>query len=113
MTNLPPTTEDLLSKLNQSLPYSEDAERAVIGCLLNHPRFCEEAPAPGQFYHVHYRAVAAVIMALNAAGEPVDFITVTRKLRESGQLDEVGGAYQLSVLAGEAAIPAHFAHYCG
>ena len=113
MNNLPPTTEELLASLNQALPASDEAEKAVISGMLQHPMRCEEAPVPEMFYHSANRTVAAVMVSLFAANKPIDPVTLTYALRERGLLDKVGGPAAISGLLDFAPIPSHFAYYCG
>ena len=113
MNNLPPTTEELLASLNQSLPFSDEAEKGVLSCLLQHPARCEESPLPEMFYHEGNRTIAAVIVALYAANKPVDPVTLTHALRDHGLLDKVGGAAAISELYDFAPIASHFAYYAG
>lgn len=107
----PPATEDLLARLNQALPWSDEAEKGVLSCLLQFPRHLDEAPAPDTYYHDGNRRIAAAIAAQHAAGRPVDPVLLTQLLRDSGQLDLVGGPAALVEIAAFIPIPAHFPYY--
>jgi len=111
MNNAPPSTEELLASLNLALPFSDEAEKGVLSCLMQHPARCDEAPAPEMYYHEANRTVAALVMAFYGAGKPVDPVTITHALRDRNLLDKVGGAAAVSELFAFVPIPSHFAHY--
>jgi replicative DNA helicase len=111
VNNLPPTTEELLASLNQALPFSDEAEKGVLSCLLQYPLRCEEAPPPEMFHHEQNRTVAAIIVTLYGANKPVDPISITHALRDRGLLDKVGGAVAISELFAFCPIPSHFPYY--
>lgn len=112
MNNAPATTEELLASLNLPLPFSDEAEKGVISCLLQHPSRCDEAPSPETFYHEANRTVAAMIMAFHGAGKPIDPVLITRALRDQNLLDKVGGASAISELFAFIPMPSYFSHYC-
>lgn len=112
MKDIPLTTEQLLAGLNQPLPFDQSAEEGVLSCLMQHPARCEHVPSAAIFYHPGNAAIANAILTLHAKG-PVDPILVTRYLRETGQLDKVGGAAKISEIYAYVPIAAHFPHYLG
>ena len=109
----PPTTEELLPTLNRPLPYSDEAERGVISCALQWPHLLEECPPPEAFYHQANREVLARLLALYGAGKPIDPISLTHSLRETGNLDRVGGPAGISELFAFVPVPSHVAYYSG
>lgn len=87
-------------------PQNLDAEQSVIGALLlsGSPRsasyrFFAETLETGIRAEEHYRpaheTIHRSIFELNAAGEPVDPVTVAAKLTERGELARVGGSAYL------------------
>jgi replicative DNA helicase len=108
----PPTTEELLASIgNHQLPFSDEAEKGVLSCLLQYPSKCDESPPPEMFFHPANRTIAALVMSLWASGKPVDPIAITHVLRDAKQLDKVGGPAAISELFGFVPIPSHFAYY--
>jgi replicative DNA helicase len=103
----------LLATLNQPLPFSDEAEKGVISCLLQWPAKADEAPPPEAFYHPSNRELASLIIAMVADGRPVDIVSLTHCLRDRGKLDHVGGPAAISELYDFAPIVSHFSYFCG
>lgn len=75
-------------------PHSDDAERSVIGSLLQDPECvfkAVDALVPEDFYSPAAQSVYQAIFGLNADAVPVDLMTVSEALRKSGSLESVGG----------------------
>lgn len=83
-------------------PQNLDAEQGVLGSmLLDRDAIARvvELIRPEDFYRDAHRRIYEAIADLFERGEPVDLITVTDRLRDKGQLDDVGGAgYVTSLL---------------
>jgi replicative DNA helicase len=107
----PPTIEELLASLNREVPFSDDAEKGVISCVLQRPELMADAPAPSTLYHAANRLVFAAMVDLANHGRPFDPITLTHSLREQGKLETVGDGAAISELFAFVPIPSHFAHY--
>ena len=79
------------------LPHSLDAEKAVIGGILLHPRaFIQVADAvkAEDFYHPAHQAIYTAMCDLDRLGKPIDALTVSEQLRASdtiGKLRAVNG----------------------
>ena len=95
--------EDLHRKLSylpdthRLLPQSLDAERGVLSSFLLAPReiggLCaEKGVTPAHFHLPAHAEIFAVLMKLWDQAKPIDFIILTQALRDTGQLDKVGGA---------------------
>lgn len=93
-----------IDKLGGFLPPQDTKiEEAVLSaCLV-------ESDAPGRvmtlinpddFYKDEHKEIFNAIRSLYHNKKPVDILTVTAKLKEMGKLDQVGGAYQISVISG-------------
>jgi putative DNA primase/helicase len=76
-------------------PQNLEAEQAVLGSMLRNsttiPRV-RELLRSEDFYHEAHRLIFETIAAMFGAGEGIDLITVTDRLRDTDQLDRVGGA---------------------
>lgn len=95
-------------------PHNLDAERSVLGSVLIDNEMLEVlADMPTEaFYAEKNRVIGREMLALQAAGEPIDLVTLTERLRVNGQLDKVGGlAYLLGL--GDAAPVAYRANEYG
>jgi replicative DNA helicase len=83
--------------IHRMLPASPDAEQGVLASMLLAPlevcSICSETRVRGDFFHVPAHGIIfRRIMELWDTGKPIDFITLTEFLRETGELDRVGGA---------------------
>ena len=97
-------------------PHSEDAERAVLGCALQDAArildFCiERQISPASFYVQRHQSLFAAMLDLHAERKPVDFVTVAERLRETGQLEAVGGEDELARLIAGTPTTAHAEYY--
>ena len=84
-------------------PHSEDAERALLGCALQDATrildLCiERQIAADSFYVQRHQSLFEAMLGLHSERKPVDFITVTERLRETHLLDSVGGEEELGRL---------------
>jgi replicative DNA helicase len=90
-------------------PHNLDAEQSVLGAVLLSERaiyglVVEEGLRPEDFYRPQYGDVFAAMLALFNEGVSIDKLTVSERLRQSGKLEEVGGAAAVYELG--AAVPA-------
>ncbi len=83
--------------------FSLEAEQSVLGAVLLDPSclptVAEILPRSEYFYAVNNRLIYGVILSMFTLGQPVDFVTVLEKLRESGEFDEATGKVYLTQLA--------------
>src|SRR5439155_2731771 len=77
-------------------PHSVEAEQGVLGSMLISPREtiaeCVEKIDEKYLYVPAHRTIYNVIVDLWKAGQPIDMITFTQKLRDRDLLESVGGA---------------------
>lgn len=97
-------------------PYSEDAERAVLGCVLQDASrvldLCIERQIVAESFHVqNHRALYETMMELHAGRRPVDLVTVVDRLRDSGRLESIGGEDELARLIDGTPTTAHAEYY--
>lgn len=114
--NQQPTAEELLASFNRPMPWSEEAEKGVLSCLLQDPvrviSHLHSMP-PGLFYHTGHREIFTTLVDEATVNRPIDPISLTHRLRSLGRLEHVGGAAALSELFAFVAIPSHFSYYLG
>jgi replicative DNA helicase len=82
-------------------PRDLEAEAAVLGAMLLDPGALERALVTLQatdFYNPTHRLIFDACAALEAAGRPVDAVTVASQLAATGTLEETGGSTYLHVL---------------
>lgn len=101
--------------MNTQFIHDNEIECAVLGAFLLEPKSCvlymdelnEEI-----FYSLENKKVFEAIQQLYNAGQAVDLLTVTRRLRENKMLDEVGGAVHVARLTNRVSSTANMGHWC-
>jgi replicative DNA helicase len=86
----------------QQVPYSQEAEEAVLGAMLMDPaavRQVAELLRPTDFFFLRHGAIYEAMLALDARGLPPDLIALADDLRARGMEAETGGAPYLLQLA--------------
>lgn len=82
------------------LPHNEDAEKAVLGAImLEKTAFPKVAPflSESSFYFAKHQYIFRAISSLYTAGEPIDMVTVTDRLKNLGLLSDGSAKGQLNV----------------
>lgn len=87
----------------RKMPYSVEAEQAVLGSILIDPQSINLVASelkPEYFYIPQHREIYKVLSnMLELGGAAIDFVTVLEKLKSNGVYDEAGGKAYLSQLA--------------
>ena len=86
-------------------PHSLDAERSLLGAVLNRGGALDEIAGtvgPQDFYRPAHGHIFDAMAGLTAAGEPVDTVTVAAQLAGEGLLEMCGGMAALAELQTEA-----------
>jgi replicative DNA helicase len=104
------------SRAGRLPPYSEEAERGVLGCLLLDSErildLCLEAQVSEEaFYVPSHRIVFDAARQIRERGGAADVLTVTDRLKATGQLDGIGGAAFLDRLVDSTPTAAHADYY--
>src|SRR5271168_5322607 len=86
-------------------PHNLDAEQSVLGAILLSDRslyalVIEEGLRAEDFYRDRHGVIYEAMLALYDESEPVDVLTVTDRLRQTGKLQEIGGAATVDELTG-------------
>ena len=97
-------------------PYSEESERALLGCILQDaPRVMElcitRQITTDSFYLQNHQTLYDTMAALHHAQRPVDVVTLSDRLRELRQLDAMGGEEELFRLMDATPTTAHADYY--
>ena len=86
-----------------SMPFNLDAEQSVLGAVLLDAEclsvVAEVLPRAEYFYAVNNQLIYGAMLEMYTLGQPVDFVTVLEKLRESPDFDQEQGRVYLVQLA--------------
>jgi len=98
----------MAKKLSDRLPpHSTEAERGVIGCILQSPKesigLCVESlPNPdGVFYDQRHQLIYDMAIKMSGDLIPVDLISLQDKMKVAGTLEQIGGLTVLMELQDE------------
>ncbi len=95
-------------------PQNIDAEKALLGALMLRKEAMhdiEDIISPDTFYSDKHRMIFQAILKLHSKSEPVDLLSLSTKLEELGQLDQVGGRTYLAELAEYVPASTNAKHY--
>lgn len=91
------------TNLIDHIPYSQEAEEAVIGAVLTNPTALFEVASfleSDDFFLLRHGTIWDAMWRLNQRNEAVDLLTVTKELKDMGKLDEIGGpAYLMQLIS--------------
>ena len=82
-------------------PQNLDAEAALLGSIMQRPDAMYEIIdiiSPESFYSEKHRMVISAMVDLFRKSNPIDLLSVSARLKEMGQLDQIGGASFLAEL---------------
>ena len=101
---------DLVFEHGKVPPQAVDLEEAVIGAMmLEKDKLAAviELLKPEVFYKSEHQLIYGAITRLFSQVKPIDILTVTDELRQSGELELVGGAYYIAMLTNRVASSAN------
>jgi replicative DNA helicase len=110
--NLKKTTTD--PSLQKLPPQSIEAEESILSTiLLDNGTLLDvlEILTAEDFYRTAHQKIFSAIETLFRKAEPVDLITLANALRESNQIEEIGGAAYLAHLVDTVPSAVNVAHY--
>jgi replicative DNA helicase len=101
---------------NGAPPHSIEAEQSVLGAVLLTDRtlyglVIEDGLRADDFYREQHRLIYEAMLGLYGRSEPVDVLTVTEALRQSGRLEDAGGEAAVHGLAGAVPAAGNVRHY--
>lgn len=94
--------EDFISSEKFNLPYSADAEQAVLGAILKDPLCLPTVSDMLKVDHLYlpqHKAIYSAILNLDALGTSIDPLVVLEQLKKDGIYDDIGGKAYLMKLA--------------
>ncbi len=86
----------------QRVPYSAEAEQAVLGSIIIDPSCLNEIAVgmkPDYFYFEHHQKIYNVLSSMYELSQAIDFVSLLEKLKKEGVYDEAGGKEYLTQLA--------------
>lgn len=95
-------------------PHDIEAEKSVLGsCMLDKNAIIRVADliSSEDFYRSEHQKIYAAIMELYEKGQPIDVLTVSNKLKNVEQLDQIGGPAYLAELVSFVPSAAHITQY--
>lgn len=95
-------------------PQSIEAEKALLGSLMLDGEGITKVAdliKPGDFYKEAHSKIYQAMLDLFNKNEPIDLLTLTQKLEEKKELEEIGGASYLSELLSSVPTPSHLMYY--
>jgi replicative DNA helicase len=95
-------------------PQNLDAERSLLGALLmDKEAFNKVADiiSPPDFYQHSHQTVYEAALRLYEKREPIDLLSLSNKLKEMKELENIGGLAYLTSLAGSVPTSAHIVNY--
>ncbi len=95
-------------------PQAPELEEAVLGALMldaNALNTAIDLLHEEFFYKPEHQTIFRAIHKLFEKNQPVDMITVTNQLRQSGELEAAGGAFHISELTNHIVSAAHIEYY--
>ena len=105
-----------MEPLDRMPPHDLDVERRILGTFIRLPEALAENImdiSPDYFFNPNNRIIYGVILDLHRRDEPLEAINLTRRLRELGSLDDVGGGYYIGQLLLAAGGCSHAKYYTG
>lgn len=106
-----------LTRIDRLPPHSIEAEQGVLGCILLAPNenigLCLEKLKAGAecFYDLRHQTIFKVLVEMFDRKDAVDLITLSQRLKDSGQLEAVGGLAYLSGLQDAVPSAANLGYY--
>ena len=95
-------------------PQNIDAEKSFIGSVLIDNKSLMrviDAIIPDDFYNKSHQIIFGAIAHLSEKGQNIDVLTLSDKLSELGEIDNVGGAGYLATLVNSVGTSAHIKDY--
>lgn len=97
-------------------PQQLESEKALLGAIMIKPDTLHDTidmVSPDAFYSEKHRIIYRAMVGLWGKNEPIDLLSVTSKLKDSGQMEQVGGVTYLSELVAGVPAASNAKHYAG
>lgn len=103
-----------MEAVGKTIPYSIEAEQAVIGGILIDPNCIaavSELIKEQDFYFEHNKNIFATMQILFNSNQPIDIVTVSDMLEQNGGLEAAGGVNYLTSVASSVPTTANITQY--
>lgn len=103
-----------MAQVGRVPPQSLDAERALLGAVMLKPEGIHEVTdliTSDSFYAERHRAIYRAMIALVAAGSPIDLLSVANYLKEQNEMERAGGNSYLADLVNAVPTSSNIKHY--
>jgi len=100
--------------MSQQMLVNLGAEKAVLGSVLIDPAAIHrvgDLVTPDDFHDERHRSILGAMQRLRASGLAVDFVSLTPKLQEQGELNKAGGPAYVTSLINATPTSVHLEHY--
>lgn len=97
----PPTRQHVESLSAKTLPHAIESECAMLGAMILEGAVIDETTeiaGEDDFYLPKHRAIYRAIAGLWDSGTAIDMVQLTQRLRDAGELENVGGVNYLLML---------------
>ncbi|MFA5023037.1 MAG: DnaB-like helicase N-terminal domain-containing protein, partial [Candidatus Paceibacterota bacterium] len=95
-------------------PNDSEAEQALLGSIMISPKSLGEIAdflKPEDFYSLRHQKIYRAMIELAEVGNPVDIVSVSSRLKDSGQVESVGGSSYIAELANKVPSASNIKHY--
>jgi replicative DNA helicase len=107
--------QQIIKKTNNRIPPNNiDSERALLGSIMLRPEAIHEIMdiiKAEAFYAEKHRIIFQAMTELFSKSEPIDLLTLSARLNEKNQLDQIGGTNYLTELVNLVPSSANAEHY--
>jgi replicative DNA helicase len=82
-------------------PQNVESEKALLGSVMMRPGAVYEIidlVSPRSFYSEKHKIIFETMLELIGKNEPIDFLTMSSRLKEKGLLESIGGSIYLTEL---------------
>ena len=97
-------------------PQNIDSEKALLGSIMLKPDILNDITtiiSPESFYAEKHRMIYKTIFELFGKNEPIDILSVSSRMKEKKQLDQIGGRSYLAELVNLVPSAGNAKHYAG
>lgn len=95
-------------------PNDQEAEQAMLGSIMISPKSLGEIAdflRPEDFYSLRHQKIYKAMLDLSEVSQPVDLVSVSSKLKDTGTLDSVGGSSYIAELTNKVPSASNIKHY--
>lgn len=103
-----------LENLGRDLPYSREAEMAVIGGVITNPDSIADAAeiiSAEDFYFVNNQEIFAAVIDMFNENKPIDMVTVADELQKTNRFEVAGGIEYLRNVAADVTTSQNITYY--